>query len=50
MSGVLPCVSCWQVWVTTKLFNNDQGYESALHAAENSLKKLGLDYVDLYIL
>jgi len=50
VSDVLSRASRWQVWITTKLFNDDQGYESALLAAENSLKQLGLDYVDLYIL
>ncbi|KAF9402924.1 hypothetical protein BGZ94_004783, partial [Podila epigama] len=39
-----------EIFVTTKLFNNDQGYESALAAANLSLQKLGLDYVDLYLI
>ncbi|KAF9957107.1 hypothetical protein BGZ72_002154 [Mortierella alpina] len=34
-----------QVFVTTKLFDKDQGYESALAACELSLEKLGLDYI-----
>ncbi len=37
------------VFVTTKLWNADQGYESALKAFDVSLGKLGLDYVDLYL-
>lgn len=39
-----------QVFVTTKLWNDDQGYDSALHAFDKSLDRLGLDYVDLYLL
>ncbi|MGZ4163792.1 MAG: aldo/keto reductase, partial [Tumebacillaceae bacterium] len=33
----------------TKVWNSDQGYESTLNAFETSRKKLGLDYVDLYL-
>ncbi|KAJ3209557.1 hypothetical protein HDU67_006118 [Dinochytrium kinnereticum] len=39
-----------EIFVTTKLWNNDHGYEKALKGFEASLKKLGLDYVDLYLL
>ncbi|MGC6768014.1 aldo/keto reductase [Enterococcus sp. LJL128] len=39
-----------EIFVTTKLWNADQGYESALKAFDESLKKLGLDYVDLYLI
>lgn len=39
-----------QLFVTTKLWNSDQGYEPALRACETSLGKLGLDYVDLYLI
>ena len=38
-----------ELYVTTKLWNSDQGYDSALRAFERSLKRLGLDYVDLYL-
>jgi 2,5-diketo-D-gluconate reductase A len=38
------------VFVTTKLWNSDQGYESALAAFETSRTKLGLDYIDLYLI
>jgi diketogulonate reductase-like aldo/keto reductase len=38
------------VFVTTKLWNADQGYDSALRAFDASLKTLGLDYVDLYLI
>jgi methylglyoxal/glyoxal reductase len=39
-----------QVFVTTKLWNDDQGYDSALRAFDASLSRLGLDYVDLYLI
>jgi 2,5-diketo-D-gluconate reductase A len=38
------------LFVTTKLWNADQGYESALAAFEASRSALGLDYVDLYLI
>jgi methylglyoxal/glyoxal reductase len=39
-----------QVFVTTKLWNSDQGYDSAISACEKSLRKLGLGYIDLYLI
>ncbi|MDX3451407.1 aldo/keto reductase [Streptomyces sp. ME02-8801-2C] len=39
-----------ELFVTTKLWNGDQGYESALRAFDTSLAKLGLEYVDLYLI
>src|SRR5437773_10364490 len=36
------------VFVTTKLWNSDQGCDSTHRAIEGSLKRLGLDSVDLY--
>ncbi len=39
-----------QLFVTTKLWNTDQGYETALKAFDLSLSKLGLEYVDLYLI
>ncbi|WP_462410408.1 aldo/keto reductase [Neobacillus sp. Marseille-QA0830] len=39
-----------QLFITTKLWNTDQGYESALKAFDQSLNKLGLDYLDLYLI
>lgn len=38
------------VFVTTKLWNDDQGYDPALRAFDASLKRLGLEYVDLYLI
>ncbi|WP_431027940.1 aldo/keto reductase [Lysinibacillus sp. LZ02] len=37
------------IFVTTKVWNADQGYDNTLRAFEVSLKKLGMDYVDLYL-
>ena len=39
-----------QVFVTTKLHKDDHGYEPALRAFDESLDRLGLDYVDLYLI
>lgn len=39
-----------ELFVTTKLWNSDQGYDAALKAFDTSLEKLGLDYVDLYLI
>lgn len=38
-----------EVFVTTKVWNDDQGFDSTLKACEESLKRLGFDYVDLYL-
>lgn len=38
-----------QIWVTSKLWIQDYAYEEAKKAIDLSLKKLGLDYVDLYL-
>jgi diketogulonate reductase-like aldo/keto reductase len=37
------------VFVTTKLWNTEQGYDSALRAFSGSLDRLGFEYVDLYL-
>ncbi len=39
-----------ELFVTTKLWNRDQGYDSTLRAFDASLERLGLDYVDLYLI
>ncbi len=38
------------VFVTTKLWNSEQGYDSTMRAFERSLAALGMDYVDLYLI
>ncbi|MBG9941807.1 aldo/keto reductase [Brevibacillus formosus] len=38
------------LFVTSKVWNADLGYESTLEAYETSLKKLGLEYLDLYLI
>ncbi|WP_423409546.1 aldo/keto reductase [Heyndrickxia sp. MSNUG] len=38
-----------ELFITTKVWNADQGYESTLKAFETSMEKLGLDYLDLYL-
>ncbi|HJC84606.1 MAG TPA: aldo/keto reductase [Candidatus Corynebacterium faecigallinarum] len=38
------------LYITTKLWNSDQGFDSAKKAIETSLGNLGLDYVDLYLI
>ncbi|WP_069861950.1 aldo/keto reductase [Streptomyces malaysiensis] len=39
-----------ELFLTTKLWNADQGYDSTLAAFDTSLAKLGTDYVDLYLI
>lgn len=39
-----------ELFITTKLWNDDHGYETAKAALETSLKKLNLSYVDLYLI
>ena len=39
-----------EIFVTTKLWNTDHGYEAALRAFDRSLRALGLAYVDLYLI
>lgn len=38
------------LFVTTKVWNSDQGYDATLRAFDASLGKLGLDHVDLYLI
>jgi 2,5-diketo-D-gluconate reductase A len=39
-----------ELFVTTKLWNTEQGYDSTMATFEESVGKLGLDYVDLYLI
>lgn len=42
-------ISRQEIFVTTKVWNNQQGYDATLKAFESSLKRLNMDYVDLYL-
>ncbi len=39
-----------EIFVTTKVWNSDQGYDNTIRALYSSLKKLKMDYVDLYLI
>jgi diketogulonate reductase-like aldo/keto reductase len=39
-----------EIFVTTKLWMSDYGFDRTLHAFDRSLRKLGLDHLDLYLL
>ncbi|MDR1106681.1 MAG: aldo/keto reductase [Treponema sp.] len=39
-----------ELFITTKLWNDEHGYENTLRAFDASMKKLGLDYLDLYLI
>lgn len=39
-----------ELFITTKVWNSEQGYEKTLAAFDESLAKLGLDYLDLYLI
>lgn len=39
-----------ELFVTTKLWNNEHGYDNALRACDASLSRLGLDRLDLYLI
>jgi diketogulonate reductase-like aldo/keto reductase len=39
-----------EIFATTKLWNDDQGYEPTLKACQASLQRLDLDYLDLYLI
>jgi len=39
-----------EIFVTTKLWMSDYGYDETLHAFDRSIRKLGLEYLDLYLL
>ncbi|WP_042146757.1 aldo/keto reductase [Paucisalibacillus sp. EB02] len=38
-----------ELFITSKVWNDQQGYESTLKAFDESLEKLGMDYLDLYL-
>ena len=39
-----------EVFLTTKLWNGDHGYDATMRAFDKSLERLGTDYVDLYLI
>lgn len=39
-----------ELWLTTKLARTDHGYDAARRAFDRSLQRLGLEYVDLYLI
>jgi 2,5-diketo-D-gluconate reductase A len=39
-----------EIFLTTKVWNDDQGFDTTLAAMDASLKRLGTDYVDLYLI
>lgn len=39
-----------EIYVTTKLYDDSHGYNETLEAFHKSLKRLGLDYIDLYLI
>ncbi|APH07024.1 aldo/keto reductase [Bacillus weihaiensis] len=39
-----------ELFITTKVWNSEQGYDSTLAAFEESMNKLGIDYLDLYLI
>lgn len=43
-------LACKELFITSKVWNSDLGYDSALAAFETSLEKLGLEYLDLYMI
>lgn len=43
-------INCHELFVTTKLWNSDHGYQNTKKAIDTSLEKLDLDYLDLYLI
>lgn len=39
-----------KLFITTKVWNTDQGYDATLKAFEQSMEKLGMEYIDLYLI
>ena len=44
------CIPREEIFVTTKLWNSDHGYDNTIKAFHRSLERLGLDYIDLYLI
>lgn len=50
-SGELfPALSREDIFITTKVWNEDHGYDATLRAFDTSMVNLGLDYVDMYLI
>ena len=50
-AALKKCGACREdLFITTKLWVSDSSYEGAMRAYETSMKKLGLEYLDLYLL
>ena len=43
-------ISRQDIWVTTKLWNSDHGYERSIEAINDSLERLNLAYIDLFLI
>ncbi len=43
-------VSREELFITTKVWNSEQGYENTLKSFDTSIQKLGLEYIDLYLI
>ena len=39
-----------ELFITTKVWNTDHGYDATMRAFDESMKRLGLDYIDLYLI
>ena len=39
-----------EIFITTKLWNSDHGYDNTIKAVQRSFERLGLDYIDLYLI
>ncbi len=49
--GIRKCgIDRSELFITTKVWNDDQGFLTTLNAFEKSLNRLGLDYIDLYLI
>lgn len=43
-------ISREEIFITTKVWKSDQGYDNTIEAFNKSLKKLGVEYIDLYLI
>jgi 2,5-diketo-D-gluconate reductase A len=50
VAAAIKDVSRADLFVTTKLWNDDHGYDETLRAFDASVSRLGLDYLDLYLI